>query len=142
MNVRRPTCERTCRPGRYKCKAFHCKNKYRYCQDEYIFIHLPRLFHVRSKLATVTSRLIYLYQIPFGVTSASDMVMVYLDAPMAIFAIAVEATSMKVLTVRKLHIAEIARAPIWLPPRNAQYGSEKQRFAELKHTKKHFFCRG
>jgi hypothetical protein len=60
------------------------------------------------------------------------MVMVHLGAPMAIFAIAVEATSTKVLIARKLHTVITAKVPIWLPPRNVRYGSGKRKFAESK----------
>jgi hypothetical protein len=58
--------------------------------------------------------------------------MVYLDAPMAIFAIVVEATNMKVSIARRLHTAITARATIWLPPRNAQYGFVKLKSAKSK----------
>ncbi len=75
------------------------------------------------------------------VTSASDMVMVYLGAPMAISAIAVEATSTKVLIVRKLLTVITARAPIWLPPRNVLYGSVKRTFVKSKQLKIFLFPR-
>jgi hypothetical protein len=88
-----------------------------------------------SRLDIVTSRWMCLFQIPLGVTSASVMVMVHLDAPMAIFAIAVEATNTKVSIVRRLHTVLTAKVPIWLPLRNAQYGSGKQKFAKSKLLK-------
>jgi hypothetical protein len=73
-----------------------------------------------------------MYQTLYGVINASGMVMVPQGAQMAISVIAVEAMNMKALTAKKLIFVQIARARIWLPPRNVPYGFGNLPYASSK----------